>query len=135
MKVLVPQTWVPGTPRGYGNRKLEDEWLGEMRRALRKHKDLAGCEDPVNVRYEVDLDFVLWPGSSKYGGQNPHHGTDLDSLVRLAVDGLMPLDGRGAGVITDDQAIYRINATKTHARDAKATGAWITVKMLAGSAE
>ena len=131
MKVLVPQTFVPGTPRGYGNRKREDEWLGEMKRALRKFKDLAGTDDPVNVRYEVDFDFVLWPGSPKYGGQNPYHGSDLDNLVRLAVDGLTPFEGRGAGIITDDQAIYRINATKSHASDEKKTGVWVTVKALA----
>ncbi len=130
MKVLVPQTFVQGTPRGYGNRKREDEWLGEMKRALKKFKDLAGTDDPVNVRYEVDFDFVLWPGDPKYGGQNPYHGSDLDNLVRLAVDGLTPFEGRGVGIITDDQAIYRINATKSHASEAKKTGLWVTVKAL-----
>jgi len=130
MKVLVPQTWIRGTPRGYGNKKREDEWLGEMRRALKKYTDLAGTDDPVNVRYEIDFDFAVWPGDPKYGGQNPYHGTDLDNLIRLAIDGLTPLAGRGAGIITDDQAIYRINATKSHAKDAAKTGLWVTVKAL-----
>ncbi len=132
MLVLVPQTWVPGTPRGHGVRKLEDEWFGKMRNALRKYKDLAGCEDPLNARYEVDLDFVVWPGNPKYGGQNPYHGTDLDNLVKLAIDGLAPMEGRGAGIITDDQAVYRLTATKTHVRDEKTTGVWVTVKALSG---
>jgi Holliday junction resolvase RusA-like endonuclease len=131
MRVLVPQTWIKGTPRGYGNKKREAEWLGEIRQALKKYKDLASTADPVNVRYEVDFDFAVWPGDPRYGGQNPYHGTDLDNLIRLAVDGLTPLGGRGAGIITDDQAIYRVNATKSHAQDADKTGLWVTVKALA----
>jgi len=55
MKVLVPQTFVPGTPRGYGNRKREDEWLGEMKRALRKFKDLAGTDDVYVGRIRKDI--------------------------------------------------------------------------------
>ena len=131
MKVLVPQTWIEGTPRGYGNKKRENEWLGEIKQALKKYRDLASTDDPVNVRYEVDFDFAVWPGDPRYGGQNPYHGTDLDNLIRLAVDGLTPLDGRGAGIITDDQAIYRINATKSHAQEAGKSGLWVTVKALA----
>ena len=85
MKVLVPQTWIKGTPRGYGNKKRENEWLGEIKQALKKYRDLASTDDPVNVRYEVDFDFAVWPGDPRYGGQKPYPGTDLDNPITHAL--------------------------------------------------
>ena len=39
MKTIVPQTWVPGTPRGCGDNRVAAVWLGELAEAL------AGCDE------------------------------------------------------------------------------------------
>ena len=128
MKSVVPKTWVPGTPRGYGSRKTEDEWLAELSQGLSGFRGMADESSLPEIRYEVDLDFVIWPLSPKYGGQNLPHGTDLDNLVKMTIDGLALTEGRGLGIIWDDSAIYRVNATKSHTEDEQSTGVWITIR-------
>ena len=121
---ILPKTWIAGTPRTWGIRRIEEEWLSIMRNALRK---FVPDEFQVAHRYEVTVEFLIWPGSPKYGGQLREHGPDLDNLVKLTIDGLTPLRGRGLGIIPDDTAIYRISASKVLVTSDSETGAWLTV--------
>jgi len=129
---ILPPTWKSGTPRGYGDRKIEDQWLASMKRALASMQapSLTGTE-----RCEVTLEFKVWPDSPAYGGQVPAHGPDLDNLVKLTIDGLTPhrsRDGvyRGVGIIPGDPMIYRIVASKELVHNADNTGVLIAISTL-----
>ncbi len=121
---ILPKTWIAGTPRTWGDRQIENEWLSTMRNALAQ---FVPAEPQVVDRYEVTVEFLIWPGSPKYRGQLPEHGPDLDNLVKLTIDVLTPLRGRGLGIIPDDTAIYRITASKVLVMSDNETGAWLTV--------
>ena len=130
MKVVVPRTWVSGTPRGYGNRKTEDEWLAALTRDLSRYERSVEKSSDRGGGYEIDLEFMIWPRSPKYWGQNLPHGTDLDNLIKTTIDGLASTRGRGLGIIFDDSAIYRIKASKSLVMDERSTGVWITIREL-----
>ena len=131
MQILNPK-WIPGTPRGYGDRKIEDQWLASMRQALASVpvSALTGAD-----RCEVILEFKVWPDNPAYRGNARPHGPDLDNLVKLTVDGLTPhcsRDGeyRGVGIIPDDPMVYRIVASKELVDSAEETGVLISVSVL-----
>ena len=132
MIVLLKRTWVPGTPRGFGDKKTENEWLQAMVSVLG-----SKGQGLIDGRYEIELEFLLDIESPNYRDQNRPHGTDLDNLVKLTIDGLTPLRGRGTGMIKDDKSVFRIVASKelvdrkdpTVGRE-DLTGAWITIRLL-----
>jgi Holliday junction resolvase RusA-like endonuclease len=125
--LIVPPTWVSGTPRGFGDRRIENEWIGAMHRAIeavpRRPLPGDGC-------LEVSLRFLVCPTSPAYRGQSPTHGPDLDNLVKLTIDGLSPLSGRGLGLIPNDAAVYRICTAKEIVQRHDEAGAWITLSTL-----
>lgn len=124
-RTILPRTRMPGTPRGYGDRSIEDEWLGAMRAALgvRDHPP-AGR----GARYEVSLEFRVWPDDPAYRGQMRPHGPDLDNTLKLTVDGLCEHDGRGVNLLHSDAAVYRITAEKRLVAEPDEAGAWISVE-------
>ena len=130
MKIVVPRTWVSGTPRGYGDRKTEDEWLAALARDLSVYKRSVENSSDSGGGYDVDLEFMIWPRSPTYRGQNLPHGTDLDNLIKTTIDGLASTHGRGLGIIFDDSAIYGIKASKFLVMDERSTGVWITIREL-----
>ena len=79
----------------------------------------------VVVPVSVALTFRIWPDSPHYAGQNRPHGTDLDNMVKLTIDGLTPYRGRGLGVIKDDHCVFQLTARKEHVRSDADAGAWI----------
>jgi Holliday junction resolvase RusA-like endonuclease len=99
-----------------------------MRDALREQWDgrLA-----VLAPIAVDLTFCIWPDSPAYGGQNRPHGTDLDNMIKVTIDGLTPHEGRGVGIIQDDRCVYQIVARKEQVRADADAGAWIEVSQMA----
>ena len=130
--VVVPRTWVKGTPRGYGDSKVASEWIAELRAGLAQFEGVGTQHDSETVRYEVILEFRVYPGSAKYRGQNMPHGTDLDNLVKQTVDGLASTKSKslspGLGIIAEDKAVYRITASKDLVPDDEETGVWVCVQ-------
>lgn len=124
MTVLLLRTWVAGTPRGFGAKKSEDVWIDEIRAAL-AHVRAPLCRKAD--RCEVILDFLVNPQSKKYNGQNLPHGTDLDNMIKMTIDGLQTLRGRGLGLIEEDSSVYRIVAGKEHVADDRLMGCWIEI--------
>ncbi len=111
MSTIVPRTWVRGTPRGWGDKKLEREWLGEIAVVLEPYQGAGRSVDPNVVRYELSLEFRVFPGSRRYGGQNLPHGTDLDNLIKNTVDCLTCVREGGLAILPDVNAVYRIVAS------------------------
>lgn len=122
--IVFPGVWIPGTPRGYGNRKIEDQWLGSMRVALGSPSRLA------LARYGLKMRFTVWPESPAYRGHAKPHGPDLDNMIKVAVDGLTPHRGRGVGLIEDDPLVYAIEASKEIVTSDRETGLVLTVYAL-----
>ena len=120
-QIVLERTWVPGTPRTWGDRKLEDAWFASVRAAA---GDLT--ESRLD-RFEVQLEFLIHPGSRSYRSQLSRHGPVLDILVKCTIDGLCYTDGRGAGIIPMDYQIYPIHASKALVGDDSETGVWITI--------
>jgi Holliday junction resolvase RusA-like endonuclease len=122
--ILLPRTWIAGTPRGWGSRHIEDEWLHAMHIALgSRWQGRPAAIVPV----AVELTFCIWPDSPRYNGQNRPHGTDLDNMVKLTIDGLTPYRGRGLKIIEDDRCVFQITARKELVRSDSAMGAWIEI--------
>lgn len=114
---------------GYGDRKIEEQWLASMKRALASVRapSLTGAE-----RSEVTLEFKVWPDNPAYRGNARPHGPDLDNLVKLTIDGLTPhrsRDGeyRGVGVIPNDPTIHCIAASKELVHNADKTGVLMSI--------
>jgi len=57
MVVVVPRTWVKGTPRGYGDSKVASEWIDELRVGLAQFEGVGAEHDSETVKYEVTLEF------------------------------------------------------------------------------
>ncbi|OHB74247.1 MAG: hypothetical protein A2Z34_00655 [Planctomycetes bacterium RBG_16_59_8] len=136
MENVVPRTWVPGTPRGYGSEKVANEWLKQIEDKLGGYRGRGKSHSDTD-RYEVDLAFLINPNSAKYCGKNLPHGTDLDNLVKQTVDGLAATKSRslpsGLGILHDDSAVYQIVATKEHVKRDEDAGVWVTVRLLRSS--
>ena len=130
MSTIVPRTWVPGTPRGWGHKKLEREWLGEIALVLEPYRGVGKSVDPNVVRYEVSLEFRVFPRSHKYGGQNLPHGTDLDNLIKNTIDCLTSVREGALVILRDDNAVYRIDASKKLVENDDATGVWIEIRSI-----
>ena len=120
--LLFTETWIPGTPRGFGYGKTEDEWLTSMQLILGQCPALPGH------RYLIRMKFCVYPNSWKYGGQATVHGPDLDNLIKLTIDGLTPLGGRGTGLIADDSLVYQIEAIKDIVGSDEETGLWLAIE-------
>lgn len=133
METIVPRTWVPGTPRGFGDNKVASVWLNELRKALRAYSDAANAHDSKETRYTVTLEFLIDPESPAYRRQNLPHGTDLDNMVKQTIDGLSHTRAKdlppGLNIIGEDQAVYRIVATKEHVSGKDETGVFVAVKI------
>jgi Holliday junction resolvase RusA-like endonuclease len=127
---------VKGTPRGFGNSKVACEWLNELGQALGQYAGAGQGHDKETVRYEVVLEFRIFPESPNYWRQNLPHGTDLDNLVKQTLDGLAETRStnlpRGLGVLATDSAVYRIVASKEHVLSDDETGVWVTVNVMQG---
>jgi hypothetical protein len=134
MDTIVPRTWIQGTPRGFGDNKIASVWLMEMEVALDGYRGRGVRDDPKTTRYEVILEFRIFPNSQKYRGQNLPHGTDLDNLVKQTIDGLAKTNSRslppGLQILQSDRAVYRIIATKEHVPSDDETGVWININAL-----
>lgn len=132
MTTGIPRTWVPGTPRGFGDNKVAAIWLRELEATLGEYRDQGEHDDPRNTRYAVTLEFRIWPDSPKYRGQNRPHGTDVDNLVKQTLDGLTHTRSKdlppGLNVITNDRAVYRLLATKDHVGQDQDMGVFVTVE-------
>ena len=133
MTIIVPRTWIPGTPRGYGDSKVSSEWLSEMAAVLEQYRG-AGAAHSGTARYEVHLEFRINPGGRKYRGQARVHGPDLDNLTKQTIDGLSHTRAEwmppGLGIIENDSAVYSIVATKEHVAEDSEMGLWVTVKLI-----
>jgi hypothetical protein len=133
MEAVVPRTWVGGTPRGYANNEVASEWLNELPHALAQSAE-AGKTHGETARYEVVLEFRVFPRSPRYWGQNLPHGTDLDNLIKQTLDGLAVTRSSslppGLGILSSDSAVYRLVATKEHVSSDDETGAWVTVSLM-----
>ena len=131
MGTVVPRTWVKGTPRGFGDSKVASVWLEELLAALGQYSGVGAGHNRERTRYEIVLEFRMFPGSASYRGQNLPHGTDLDNLVKQTIDGLAETSSAGLppglGILCTDSAVYRIVAGKEHVSSDGETGAWITV--------
>ena len=134
MERVIPRTWVPGTPRGYGDNKVAAVWLGELAEVLGAFRDAAENHDAERTRYAVTLEFRIFPESPAYHGQNRPHGTDLDNLVKQTLDGLSHTRSKtlppGLNIMTEDMAVYRITATKEHVQSDDETGVHVAVETL-----
>jgi len=134
ISIVIPRTWVPGTPRGYGDSKTAAAWVRDIESALTRYRDAARGRDPDSTRYAVTLEFRLRPGSPLFGSQNPGHGTDLDNLAKQTIDGLTRTRGgdlpAGLNAITNDNAIYRLTLSKEHVASDEEMGVFVTVEVL-----
>ncbi len=132
-QMVVPKTWVPGTPRGFGDSKIAGVWLEQIETALSGFRGAAEHHSS-ETRYGVTLEFHLNPTSGKYRGQSPMHGSDLDNLVKQTIDGLATTRGgalpSGLRVMTGDNAVYKLTATKIHVTKDEDTGVFVTVEIL-----
>lgn len=128
-RIVMPRTFVQGTPRGYGG-ETGIKWLGRVKKSLLEQ---LGPMEPVkqDVACIVELEFVLVPESKEYGGQNGQFGTDLDNLIKQTVDALSHNERakrHGLGVIPDDRQIAQIVATKKAVKTDGQMGVWITIR-------
>ena len=108
---IVPRTWVPGIPRGFGDRKKEDEWCDAIGAALSTHAGAVAADAP-RQRYAITLDFHINPKSKAYNGQHAQDGTDLDNLIKMTIDGICETRRRGLKILPNDRLIYKISAEK-----------------------
>jgi hypothetical protein len=127
--IVVPRTWVPGVPRGWGNRKTEDQWLDAIEATLSHHAN-AVAVDAARAQYAVTLEFRINPRSKEYNGQHAHDGTDLDNLIKMTIDGLCATKRRGLNILPNDRLIYQISAEKTLVETDDEMGAFITLESL-----
>ena len=130
MSTIVPRTWVRGTPRGWGDKILEREWLAEIALVLEPYRGVNRSVDPNVVRYEESLEFRVFPRSRKYRGKNLPHGTDLDNLIKNTIDCLTSVREGGLAILSDDNAVYRIVASKELVEDDDAAGVWIEIRSI-----
>ena len=91
------------------------------------HLALVGRAPLSANKVAVKLRFLIFPDSPKYRGQMRPHGPDLDNLVKLTIDGLTPLRGRGTAILADDRCVYRIEAEKELVGDDDETGVWLSL--------
>ena len=131
---IVARKWVPGIPRGYGDPKVASEWLKQIADALGAYRGAGKKPDLKKARYEVTLEFRVFPQRGMYRGQNPIHGTDLDNLVKQTLDGLSQTRSKdlpeGLGILTSDNAVYRLLATKELVACDAEMGMWVTIETL-----
>ncbi len=109
---------------------LEREWLGEIALVLEPYRGVGKSVDTNVVRYEVSLEFRVFPRSRKYRGQNLPHGTDLDNLIKNTIDCLTSVREGGLAILPDDNAVYRIDARKELVENDDAAGVWIEVRSI-----
>jgi len=133
---IVPRTWVPGVPRGYGDSKVASEWLRDLERSLSIYRHASDSHDPLRTRYEVTFEFCVDPASRKYSPSKADfkaHGSDLDNLVMQTLNGLSSTRSTrlppGLRILTDDKAVYRLTATKVHVRGDDEMGVWVEIRI------
>jgi Holliday junction resolvase RusA-like endonuclease len=130
MPVVVPRTWIPGIPRGWGNKKSETAWLEDLRRTLKPYCDIGLSQASVDTRYRIALEFFIWPESPKYQRKNLPHGTDLDNLVKNTLDCLTPHRQGGLAILHEDRALYELNAVKRIVSSDAEMGVWLAVESI-----
>jgi len=127
--VIVPKTWVPGIPRGFGDTKISGQWLDSIDAALSNYANTVTVDSP-RARFHVTLEFRLNPKSKAYGGQHAQDGTDLDNLVKMTIDGLCATRTRGLKILPNDRLIYKISAEKELVETDEEMGAFVTLETL-----
>ena len=100
----------------HGRTEGPKEWLAAVKDQTRGLQRIPGpCE--------LEVEFVLWPGSSP--SDHPH-GPDLDNLLKNRMDGLNETvlkDAPGG-----DGAVIRLTASKRTKRGEEPTGAGIVLR-------
>ncbi len=115
-------TFVHGSPyvkkKTHGRVEGPKEWNAAI---ISQTLNLGRISEPC----ELEVDFVLWPGSSP---TDHPHGPDLDNLLKNLMDALKKTILKNAP--SDDGAIVRIVATKRTRQGNEPTGARIVVRPL-----
>ncbi len=92
------------------------EWVAAIKTQTRDLERISG-------RCELEVEFILWPGSSP---TDHPYGPDLDNLLKNLLDGID--DTILADAPSGDGAIVRVIASKRTKRGEEPTGAKIVVR-------